>query len=163
NLVTVPYDATEKQVSFSAAVGRYIRLRALSEVNGGPWTSMAELNVVGTAVGGTYLQSVSLNPASVVGGNPSQGTVTLNSPPQAGWTVQLEDSQETGCGGNHPATNSFDGSGATMWHTQFCSTLVTLPHEIQIDMHATYTLTGFHYLPRQDGGTNGDIKQYEFY
>ncbi len=41
-------DASRKDVGFSAKTGRYIRLRALSEVNGNPWTSMAEINVTGT-------------------------------------------------------------------------------------------------------------------
>ena len=40
----------EKEVSFSPATGRYVRLVALSEANsGGPWTAMAELNILGTA------------------------------------------------------------------------------------------------------------------
>jgi len=36
----------EKQVSFDHVLGQYIRLVALSEVNGNPWTTMAELNVL---------------------------------------------------------------------------------------------------------------------
>ena len=39
-------DKTEKQVSFDHTLGQYIRLVALSEVNGNPWTTMAELNVL---------------------------------------------------------------------------------------------------------------------
>jgi hypothetical protein len=39
-------DATNKQVSFTSITGRYVRLRALSEVNGNPWTSMAELQLL---------------------------------------------------------------------------------------------------------------------
>jgi len=37
---------TEKTVSFNHKLGRYVRLVTLSEVNDGPWTSMAELNVL---------------------------------------------------------------------------------------------------------------------
>jgi F5/8 type C domain-containing protein len=36
----------EKQVSFDRVLGQYVRLVALSEVNDGLWTSMAELNVL---------------------------------------------------------------------------------------------------------------------
>ncbi|MCK5271427.1 MAG: discoidin domain-containing protein, partial [Sedimentisphaerales bacterium] len=36
----------EKQVSFDCTLGQYVRLVALLEVNGNPWTTMAELNVL---------------------------------------------------------------------------------------------------------------------
>ncbi|MFI5110842.1 MAG: discoidin domain-containing protein, partial [Terriglobales bacterium] len=35
------------QIAFPQTTGQYIRLRALSEINGNPWTSMAEINVLG--------------------------------------------------------------------------------------------------------------------
>ena len=42
---------TEKEVIFDANVqGRYVRFVALSEVNGGPWASVAELNVFGNVI-----------------------------------------------------------------------------------------------------------------
>ena len=44
---TFANNTTLKKVSFAAKTGQYIRLRALSEVNGGPWTSAAEINVTG--------------------------------------------------------------------------------------------------------------------
>jgi hypothetical protein len=37
----------EKEVCFASKRGQFIRLKALSEVNGNPWTSMAEINVLG--------------------------------------------------------------------------------------------------------------------
>lgn len=41
-------DKSEKEVRFAAPIeGRYIRLVALSEINGGPWTSVAELKMLG--------------------------------------------------------------------------------------------------------------------
>ena len=43
---TFAKDKTEKQVSFDHTLGQYIRLVAISEVNGNPWTTMAELNVL---------------------------------------------------------------------------------------------------------------------
>jgi hypothetical protein len=48
---TFPNDSTNKQVTFTSAAGRYVRLRALSEVNGNPWTSMAELQLLNTTPG----------------------------------------------------------------------------------------------------------------
>ena len=44
--------ATEKEVLFNTKTGRFIRLRALSEVNGGPWTTMAEINILGSVSSG---------------------------------------------------------------------------------------------------------------
>jgi F5/8 type C domain/PKD domain len=42
-----PNTRTRQTVSFPAVPGRYVRLVALSEVNGKPWTSVADLNVMG--------------------------------------------------------------------------------------------------------------------
>ena len=55
-----PSDATEKEIIFSTVVGRYVKLRALGEVNGNPWTSAAELNVLGVSQGSV----LSITPAS---------------------------------------------------------------------------------------------------
>jgi len=49
---TFPKTATEKEALFPGKPGRFIRLRPLSEVNGNPWTSVAELNVLGSAASG---------------------------------------------------------------------------------------------------------------
>jgi hypothetical protein len=72
------------------------------------------------------------------------------------------DSQETQCY-NGKAANAIDGNASTMWHTQFCGATPSTPHEIQINLGASYLLSAFQYLPRQDGCSNGWIKQYEFY
>ena len=47
---TFAADGTEKDVRFPGTVGRFVRFVAHSEINGDPWTSMAELNVLGTAL-----------------------------------------------------------------------------------------------------------------
>ena len=60
----------------------------------------------------------------------------------------------------------FDGNPKTMWHTKWGkgkNNNPRPPHEIQIDMGEELELHGFTYLPRQEGGINGTIKQYEFY
>jgi len=46
---TFAADTTEQTVRFSAKTGRYVRLVAVSEINGNPWTSAADLNVFGVA------------------------------------------------------------------------------------------------------------------
>jgi hypothetical protein len=43
---TFPNDRNNKQVSFTATTGQYVRLRALTEVNGKPYTTMAELQLL---------------------------------------------------------------------------------------------------------------------
>ncbi|MCD4728621.1 MAG: discoidin domain-containing protein, partial [Pirellulales bacterium] len=43
---TWPNSPAEQVAIFPMQAGRYVRLRALSEVNGGPWTSIAELNIL---------------------------------------------------------------------------------------------------------------------
>ena len=72
------------------------------------------------------------------------------------------DSEET-VGENGVAENAFDGVSGTIWHTKWYGGSPSPPHEIQIDLGGNYTIGGFRYLPRQDGGVNGGIAKYEFY
>jgi pectate lyase len=44
--------STQQQITFTTKSGRYVRLRALSEVAGRPFTSLAELNVLHSGSGG---------------------------------------------------------------------------------------------------------------
>jgi len=222
------------QIAFPQTTGQYIRLVALSELHGNPWTSVAELNVLGTVSGSApppTLAQVTVNPAIVVGGTSAKGTVSLSGPApaagavvslassdpsttvpltvtvpanavsanftitttavgtvtqlnisgsyngnaqtgftvnsgtlisQAGWSLLYADSQETTCY-NGAATNAFDGNPATAWSTPFCTTAPPGPHEIQINLGASHTLTAFRYLAQQDGSSCGWIQQYEFY
>ena len=88
-------------------------------------------------------------------------TVTVggaNLIPQTNWTLKYADSDEL----FNEALKAFDGSNSTLWHTKW-SPVAPMPHEIQIDLGASYTLSKFSYLPRQDGQVNGTIKDYEFY
>jgi hypothetical protein len=78
------------------------------------------------------------------------------------WSVIYYDSEET-AGENGKAANSIDGDENTYWHTAWSSSAPTHPHEIVLDLGNKYSLKGFKYLPRQDGGVNGIIKDYEFY
>jgi alpha-glucosidase len=73
---------------------------------------------------------------------------------QTGWSVVYVDSQET-VGENGAAANAIDGNPNTKWVTQWFGTTAPMPHEIQINLGASYTLTAFQYLARQDGCANG--------
>jgi hypothetical protein len=223
------------QIAFPPTTGQYVRLQALSEINGGPWTAAAEIRVMGSAAGtqNNSVAQVTLNPPAVIGGNSAQGTVTLTNPApfgglqvalsssdpsatvpasvtvaagnnsatfnittsavvnsttstisasynggaaqtatlfvnsgtllsQAGWSVAFVDSQET-VRENGAAVNTIDGNNNTKWVTQWSPASAPLPHEIQINLGASHTLTAFQYLARQDGCANGWIKQYQFY
>src|SRR4051794_9029613 len=83
---------------------------------------------------------------------------------QTNWRLVYVDSQEL-VAENGAATNAFDGNAATIWHTKYykVTPVPPPPHEIQIDLGGVYSISGFRYLPRQDGSQNGWIGQYEFY
>ena len=81
--------------------------------------------------------------------------------PQTNWSLKYVDSQELV--GEYGAVNGFDGNGGTIWHTKYIGGSPYPPHEIQIDLGQIFDISGFRYLPRQDGGVNGRIGQYEFY
>ncbi len=113
---------------------RFVKLVAESEVNGNPWSSAAEFNVVD-----------------------GQGN-TLN---RAAWTITT-DSQET-AGEDGRAVNAIDGNVNTIWHTAWSASNPAPPHWFIVDLGATYTIGGFRYLPRQSGAINGTIAAYKFY
>ena len=99
--------------------------------------------------------------AAVLALYPSQATFAASPIPQSGWSLVFVDSQET-VGQNNRAVNAFDGSLTSLWHTEWSQSSPPPPHEIQINLGAMYTLSGFRYFPRQIG-YNGTIAQYEFY
>ena len=83
--------------------------------------------------------------------------------PQTDWTLLYVDSEEL-VSKDQRGEYAFDGNTNTFWHSEWLRNDPTavLPHEIQIDLGATYDVSGFTYLPRTDGG-NGNIKCYKFY
>ncbi len=75
-------------------------------------------------------------------------------------TVQVKiqvDNQATG----YEGFRAMDGNANTMWHTEWAYNETSHPHEIVIDLGASYEIEGFAYLPRPAGG-NGTIVKYEF-
>ena len=62
---TLAANTSEKTVRFTAKTGRYVRLVALSEMNGKPWTSAAELNIFGAAAPSSTTTTSSLLTQSV--------------------------------------------------------------------------------------------------
>jgi hypothetical protein len=123
-----------------AATGhRYAKVVAISEQNGNVWSSVAELQLMTT------------------------GNVVLG---RAGWTITA-DSEETD-DQMAPAEAAIDGDNATFWHTAWEPPPndvndAKLPHWLIIDLKTTQPIIGFSYLPRQSGGTNGRIKDWQFF
>ncbi|MBI4687069.1 MAG: discoidin domain-containing protein [Nitrospirae bacterium] len=61
---TFANSAAEKEVSFTQKRGKFIRLRAITEVNGNPWTSMAELTALGNLSSGNLLPNSTIDSPS---------------------------------------------------------------------------------------------------
>ena len=115
------------------------------------------LVVKGTKLGMDYYKdwSLDLTTGQWSGGN-------SNYVSQNAWKLISADSEETAAEDGH-GINAFDGLSSTFWHSKYTGGSTPYPHEIQIDLGATYNLTGMSYLPRQDGNPNGTVAQYEFY
>ncbi|MFE4632597.1 endo-alpha-N-acetylgalactosaminidase family protein [Streptomyces sp. NPDC056773] len=79
--------------------------------------------------------------------------------PQTQMSVKAVDSQET-AGENGAAANVLDGDSATIWHTQWYQATAPMPHEITLDLGASYNVSALHYLPRQTQ-SNGRIADYQ--
>ena len=71
-------------------------------------------------------------------------------------TVAFCSSQETGS----EASKMLDGDPSTIWHTMYSVTVAIYPHYIDFDANEEVMVKGFKYMPRQDGGNNGNIKDY---
>ncbi len=68
-------------------------------------------------------------------------------------------SQEFAGGGE--AKNFIDGDLSTNWHTMYSVTVAIYPHYVDFDANEEVVIKGFKYTPRQDGGTNGNVKAYK--
>jgi galactose oxidase len=121
-------------VTFNSAIARYVRLTATSEAgNRGPWSSAAEINVLGRA----------------------DPTVS-----RTGWTI-VADTQET-AKENGRATRALDGNATTYWHSQYSpSPAKPLPHMITLNFGKTISVGGLTYLPRPSTRKNGRLGTYK--
>ncbi len=114
---TFPDSAAEQQATFAPKDGRYVRLVALSEAgNRGPWTSLAEFNVLGftTNVAAAAVQgnTVTWQPATdSIPGSPSCSIVSGSGVPSG---IEGRAGVPGGCG---PGT--FDTSGLGLGVYQF--------------------------------------------
>jgi hypothetical protein len=127
----------KKTVTFDPKPVRFIKLRALSEINGQAWTSAAEIGVVAATKEDIARSKIKLK-------------------------FVRADSEETAAEDGKGA-NAVDGDPSTIWHTQWQDDSPPCPHEIVIELVPPSTIKGFTYLPRQDDSDHGTIKDYEFY
>ncbi|CAA6813629.1 MAG: Unknown protein [uncultured Thiotrichaceae bacterium] len=118
---------------------RYVKLVAKSSTNDGPYTSLAELDLYD-----------------------EDGNQINNS----GWSATVDSFEPTGEGakGGH-ASHAIDGNDNTFWHTEWLASNPDPAHDhsIIVDLGQAYHLKELHHLPRQDGGENGRIDDYEIY
>ena len=78
---------------------------------------------------------------------------------KSGWKLVSADSQHNG----NEASKAIDGNTSTFWHTEYQGSEPSCPHTIVIDMSKIYKVTAVTYLARQDGNSNGMVKEYEVY
>ena len=126
-------DGSVKSITYAAVTGRYVKLVATS--GNGVWASAAEFQV---GVNNTTM----LDTSDLVVSSTSLAELVA---------------EQT------PLSQAFDGDINTIWHTSYLDHSVVYPHEIIIDLTESKNITQFNYTPRQDGGINGTISEYEIY
>jgi beta-galactosidase len=151
----------EQTVSFNAATRRgNVALWSSPTLSSGPHT--LRVRVASGIVALDRAIVVSTAPSVVA---PPAKAASGDLIPQENWSLRFVDSQEfegESASLSGPAISAFDSSRQTFWHSRWQEATDPLPHEIQIDLGATYNVSAFLYLPRQDNA-NGRIAQYEFY
>lgn len=61
------------------------------------------------------------------------------------------------------ASNSIDNDPSTFWHTEWSPNTPDFPHTIIYSSDTVAEWVAFSYLPRQDGSSNGRVKDYKVY
>lgn len=87
-------------------------------------------------------------------------TIAPYSEQKTNWKIVSVTSEEEGDG---KAIYAIDGNPDTFWHSRWSNDPTKLPHELVVDTGGERLTTGFYCLPRQDGGINGRIRDFEFY
>ena len=64
---------------------------------------------------------------------------------------------------NRKAIFAIDGRPDTVWHSSWSDGLRKHPHELVIDLGASFQISAFRYLARQEGSWNGSFADTEFY
>jgi beta-galactosidase len=59
--------------------------------------------------------------------------------------------------------NAFDAQGSTFWHSRWSKDAPAHPHWLAVDLGEALALAAVTVLPRQDGNSNGRIKDFEVY
>ncbi|WP_171645785.1 endo-alpha-N-acetylgalactosaminidase family protein [Paenibacillus phytorum] len=101
-----------------------------------------------------------------LGGDPSQNipsdqsTSDPNKIPHSQMTATATDA-ETENEDNGPS-NAIDDDESTIWHTRWDNPN-QFPQSITLNLGGTYNINQIKYLPRQDGGKNGMIMNYNLY
>ena len=93
-------------------------------------------------------------PLASIAERPAPEAVAADALPRDGWTCTADSEQP-----ENPCTNVLDGSADTIWHSAYLPDAADLPHQITIDMKASYLIGRIAYQPRPGGG-NGNIGQH---
>ncbi|WP_246293904.1 discoidin domain-containing protein [Paenibacillus planticolens] len=113
---------------------------------------------IGSGFNATVVVKVTLD-GETVESRPMTIASVRNNIPQSQMTATAT-SQET-AGANNVASMAIDGNSGTFWHTKWTSDV--LPQSIKLNLGGTYNIDTIDYLPRQDGGSNGNITSYNVY
>ncbi len=79
----------------------------------------------------------------------------------ANWTCTADSEEPSEIDG--PCRNAFDIDINTSWHTAWTSSSPLQPHNIDINLHRMYRISGLRYIPRQVDNSNGIVTRYEVY
>src|SRR5215510_9730725 len=139
---TLAADTTEKIVRFTAKTGRYVRLVALSEINGNPWTSAAELNVFGT-IGILPNVTLATSPASIAAGQAATLTWSATNATScaAPWTASKATTGSQSVSPTATTTYTLTCTGAS--GTAAASTTVTVVSKPSLTLSASPTSVAF--------------------